>query len=100
MTNGFTPEELRLLKISDKAEGGGGRKPVRSREPKPPRQRPGGRQPSGMLGRLTDEQAIKLHNAGATRAQIAAAANVECVSVTRWRWLKGLSRAYKWKHLA
>jgi hypothetical protein len=92
MTGSFTPDELRLLAISDKAQGGGGRKPVRRFAPQVVSGI--GRPPSGMLGKLTDAEAAAMHHSGATRAQIALAADVGCEQVSRWRSAQGLARVY------
>ncbi len=84
----FTPAELRLLAISDRALGGGGRVPGPRR---------GGRPSTGKLGRLTDVEAIAFHEKGLTIAQMAQAADCSCDRVSEWRRLRGLSRPYNRK---
>ena len=80
----FTPAELRLLAISDRLDNPKG-KWVADAE-----RRPGGRPRKYGIGRLTDEEAMRLHLAGYTRAELAAAAGVQVRMVGLWRQRMGI----------
>lgn len=81
----FTPEELALLAISDRAEVG-------TRWGK--NKNSGNRTPRDLtrLGKLSFGQALALHHAGASREELARAADCFIGTVGEWRRRNGLAR--------
>jgi hypothetical protein len=84
----FTPSELALLAISDRAEIGDrwGRK----RAPKGYR----GKSPLGQIGQLTYEQAATMCRNGCSRKELARACGLSESQVGSWKCRHGLTKAY------
>lgn len=91
MSGLFTPDELRLLAISDKAQGGGGRRRM------PRKGKGNGRSPSGYCGSLTDAEAFAMIERGCKLVEIADAAGITPASVSCWKSRRGRARDYNWK---
>jgi len=85
MSGLFSPGELRLLAASDAAMNGPGRGHSNGRRKNAA---------TGGIGSLTREEAVAMHEAGASAKDIAEAAGVTPHTVSAWRRHMGLARRY------
>lgn len=85
----FTPGELRLLAAGDR---GIDAKPNRFVEGRFRRRKPAQLRKDGGIGRLSYEEALRMHRQGHGRQSMAVAADCTTGAIGRWRQAHGLSR--------